>query len=122
MKPGEQITYKWMSQASPNTFAVAHEQLAEAGRDFEYVSWDIIVPIRRLEIEVVVRTDPGKQVPPSWFEIWQIGHKRSVGEAQTTYRTFLDQNDEPGHVQWHAELKPEDRLKLFLHSPIPGLR
>ena len=73
MQPGDQFTYQWWADASELTFATTPEQLRLSGWDFEYASWQIIAPMRRLEIHVSVPAPNSEPSSPPWYELWRIG-------------------------------------------------
>ena len=119
MQPGEQLTYRWTARASAGTFATTPQQLEEAGLDYEYASWDIIAPMRRLAIQVIIPSAQTRPPPPTWFELWRVGRWHAKSQTQTAYRAFLE--DDPSHVRCHTEMRPPDKVQLVLEVNDPWL-
>jgi hypothetical protein len=119
MRPGDQLTYRWTLNSDAGTFAITPQELKKTGLDYEYVFWDIIVPMKRLEIQVIIPAAQTRRLPPTWFDLWRIGRWRAPMQTQTAYRAFLE--DEPGRVRYHAEMKPPDKVQLGLEVSYPWL-
>jgi hypothetical protein len=118
MEPGERLSFRWTATASAGTFATTPEQLAGRDLDYEQVAWEIIAPIKRLEIQVLIPSDQS-QLPRTWFELWRVGTWHTAGQAQAAYRAFL--KDDPSRVQWNAEIQRPDQLELNLRVNYPCL-
>jgi tetratricopeptide (TPR) repeat protein len=119
MEPGDQLTYRWTARSSPGTFATTLQQLEKAGLDYEYAAWDIIAPMRQLQIQVLIPVAQMPPPPPTWFELWRVGNWHAAAQAQTAYRAFL--GDDPSRVRWHVEVKPPGKVQLRMEVDYPWL-
>ena len=119
MQPGDRLTYRWTARSSAGTFATTPQQLEKAGLDYEYAYWDIIVPMRQLEIQVVTPSAQTPPPPPTWFELWRIGRWPAKTQTQTAYRAFL--KDDPSRVRFYMEMRPPDKVQLGLEVHYPWL-
>jgi hypothetical protein len=125
MRPGEQLAYRWTAHASAGTFATTPEQLRANGAEFEYVSWQIIAPMRRLEISVSIPSPQTEPLPPCWFDLWRMGPTPKPGTAsyalaaKTAYRAQLGEGTES--VSYSSELEPPGRRRLRLQVQYPWL-
>jgi hypothetical protein len=118
MRPGDQLTYRWTAASSPGTIATTPQELEEAGRDYEYVFWDIIAPMKHLKIEVLIPSREAEPPPPTWFELWRVGRWKAT-QTQTAYRASL--KDDPSRVNWQVQIRPPDKLQLLLDADYPWL-
>jgi hypothetical protein len=125
MRPGEQLVYRWTARAGEGTFATTPEQLQASGAEFEYVSWQIIAPMRQLEISVSIPSAQTEPLPPYWLDLWRMGPALKPGTAsyaqaaQTAYRAQLGGGTE--RVSYSSELEPPGRRRLRLQVQYPWL-
>lgn len=117
MQPGDELTYRWTARSDAGTMATTVEQLAGSGRNYEYVYWDVIAPMKLLEMEVLIPAEEGA-IPPSWIDLWRVGRWQGT-QMQTAYRASLE--DDPSRVRWHAEIRPPDKVRLSLGVDYPWL-
>jgi hypothetical protein len=119
MQPGDQLAYRWTASSSPGTIATTPQELEDAGLDYEYVFWDIIVPMRQMEIQVVIPWEHARPYPPVWYDIWRAAPSHAHTQAQAAYRACLE--DSPGRVLLNIEAIPPDKLRLSLQISYPLL-
>ncbi|MBU0492472.1 MAG: hypothetical protein KKB13_11540, partial [Chloroflexi bacterium] len=118
MQPGNRLVYRWRAQASPSTFATTLQQLEQMGLRHEYMAWDIIAPMKRLEMVLSIPWEQDNP-PVAWFELWRVGRWHAATQAHTAYRAFL--KDDPSRAQLHIEACPPDRFRLHLEVNYPWL-
>ncbi len=118
MQPGDQLTYRWVAQSSPGTFATTPQQLQDAGLDYEYTSWDINAPVKELEIQVVIPTVQAEFPLSTWVDVWRIGRWHAT--TPTAYRASLD-DDDPSHVGWGVRGRPGNKSQLEMKVDYPWL-
>ncbi len=119
MQPSDILRYRWAARADPGTFATTAEQLQKAHFPNEFVAWDIIAPMRQLEIQVTVPTEQTHPPPPTWFEVWRVGTWHARAQAQTAYRAYLE--SDPSRAQWDVEVRPGNKIRLRLRVNYPWL-
>jgi hypothetical protein len=120
MQPGDQLTYRWTAWSDDNTFATTTQLLEQAGLDYEYAFWDIIAPIKQLEMRVFIPATQRRPSPPTWFELWRVGPwPAQTQQTQTAY--LARKKDEPSRVSWRVEPKPPDQILLSLDVNYPWL-
>lgn len=118
MNFNDQLIYHWTAHSDPNTVAVTHKQLQEKQLKFEYAFWDVIAPMKYLQIEVTIPFDDTKPPPQTWFDIWRVGRWKET-QTQSAYFASLDEN--PNQVNWQKQKIAPGRLRLNLDVAHPWL-
>jgi UDP-2,3-diacylglucosamine pyrophosphatase LpxH len=125
LPPGKELQYVWEAEARAKTIATTAEALREFDLPFEWMSWQVIVPIRLLEIAVTIPSRQDEPLPKFWSDLWRIG---PVPKPQTAaYRgaveaAYLAQTGEGlGGVKVESVLLPPNRRQLTLTADHPWL-
>jgi hypothetical protein len=117
LEPGDKLLYRWTAKSGPRTVATTKQELEASGQKNEYIFWDIIVPMKRLEIQATIPLEQTKPTPSVWVELWRIS--RFDAPLQTAYRAFL--GEDPGRVKYSASRDIQDKVNIKLEIKNPWL-
>jgi hypothetical protein len=122
---GKELEYMGKAEARAGTIATTAEALRESGLAFEYMSWQVIVPIRWLEIAVTIPSRQEEPLPKFWSELKRIvpvPKPETAAYLGAVEAAYLAQTSEGlGAVKVESELPPPVRRQLTLTADHPWL-
>jgi hypothetical protein len=117
LKPGDKLTYRWTAHSDPGTVATTRQELDANNLKYEYIFWDIIVPMKRLLIQATLPIELTKPPASVWVELWRITRFHVP-----LYRTSLDSLDEDtGGIKCSVDQDGPDKVNIKMEIKNPWL-